>query len=142
MQDIARPHMRLAHLFPEPVRAAISPIEPLLHKLLQLDRLGDLWQSADEWFNPAAFVAPPAFTFGVLGRNTVIGPGLVNLDASVARKFRITERIGLQLRAEFFNLPNHPNFNLVGRIINQPNFGGVLSQFDPRQIQFAAKFSF
>jgi len=99
-------------------------------------------KSTARWFNPGAFVAPPAFQFGALGRNTVIGPGLVNLDFSIARKFRITERLGAQLRAEFFNLPNHPNFNLIGRIINQPNFGGVLSQFDPRQIQFAAKVSF
>jgi hypothetical protein len=94
------------------------------------------------WFNTGAFVTPPAFQFGALGRNTVIGPGLVNLDASLARKFRITDRFGAEFRAEFFNLPNHSNFNLVGRIINQPNFGGVLSQFDPRQIQIAAKFAF
>jgi hypothetical protein len=99
-------------------------------------------KSTSRWFNPAAFVSPPAFQFGALGRNTVIGPGLVTLDSSIARKFRITDRVGAQFRAEFFNLPNHPNFNLVGRIINQPNFGGVLSQFDPRQIQLAAKFSF
>ena len=99
-------------------------------------------KSTSRWFNPAAFVAPPAFQFGALGRNTVIGPGLVTLDSSIARKFSITDRVGAQFRVEFFNLPNHPNFNLVGRIINQPNFGGVLSQFDPRQIQLAAKFSF
>jgi hypothetical protein len=105
-------------------------------------RLSSDQKSTARWFNTAAFIAPPAFQFGALGRNTVIGPGLVDLDASVARKFRITERVSAQVRGEFFNLPNHPNFNLVGRIINQPNFGGVLSQFDPRQIQFAAKFSF
>jgi hypothetical protein len=99
-------------------------------------------KSTARWFNTGAFVAPPAFQFGLLGRNIVIGPGLVDLDASVARKFRVTERLAAQIRAEFFNLANHPNFNLVGRIINQPNFGGVLSQFDPRQIQLAAKFSF
>jgi hypothetical protein len=40
--------------------------------------------------------------------------GVVNLDASVARKFRITERIGAQLRAEFFNRPNYPNLYIVG----------------------------
>jgi hypothetical protein len=99
-------------------------------------------KSTARWFNTNAFVAPPSFQFGALGRNTVIGPGLTNLDLAVARRFRITERAGIQVRAEFFNLPNHPNFNLVGRIINQPNFGGVLSQFDPRQIQFAAKVIF
>jgi hypothetical protein len=99
-------------------------------------------KSTARWFNPAAFVTPPAFQFGALGRNTVIGPGLVNLDASIARKFRVTEHVATQLRAEFFDSLNHPNFNLVGRIINQPNFGAVLNQFDPRQIQLAAKISF
>jgi hypothetical protein len=99
-------------------------------------------KSTAQWFNTAAFVAPPAFQFGVLGRNTVVGPGLANLDATIARKFQVTERLALQARGEFFNLMNHPNFNLVGRIINQPNFGGVLSQFDPREIQLALKLSF
>jgi hypothetical protein len=99
-------------------------------------------KSTAEWFNIAAFVAPPAFQFGAVGRNTVIGPGLVNLDAAIARSFRLAERVQLQLRSEFFNVANHPNFNLVGRLINQPNFGAVLSQFDPREIQFAAKIIF
>jgi Carboxypeptidase regulatory-like domain/TonB dependent receptor len=98
-------------------------------------------KSTARWFNPAAFVAPPAFQFGALGRNTVIGPGMVNLDTGVSRTFRIVERVNLQLRGEFFNTVNHPNFNLVGRIINQPNFGAVLSQFDPRQVQLAAKLA-
>jgi hypothetical protein len=99
-------------------------------------------KSTAEWFNVAAFVAPPAFQFGTVGRNTVIGPGLVNLDGAIARSFRLAERVQLQLRGEFFNVANHPNFNLVGRLINQPNFGAVLSQFDPREIQFAAKLIF
>lgn len=99
-------------------------------------------KSTAEWFNVHAFVQPPAFQFGVLGRNTVIGPGLVDLTTNIARNFRLTERASLQLRGEFFNLANHPNFNLVGRIINQPNFGAVLSQYDPRQIQIGAKIVF
>jgi hypothetical protein len=104
-------------------------------------QLSSSQKSTARWFNTGAFLSPTAFQFGALGRNTVIGPSFANLDTSVARKFRINERAGVQFRAEFFNLPNHPNFNLVGRIINQPNFGAVLSQFDPRQIQLAAKFS-
>ena len=99
-------------------------------------------KSTARWFNTGAFVAPPAYQFGTVGRNTVIGPGMVDVDATLARTFRITERLRLQLRGEFFNLANHPNFNLVGRIINQPNFGAVLSQFDPREIQVAAKVTF
>jgi len=104
--------------------------------------LADSQKSTAQWFNPKAFAQPAAFTFGTLGRNTVIGPGLVTLDTTVSRNFRITERVSFQLRGEFFNLANHPNFNLVGRIINQPNFGAVLNQLDPRQIQIGGKFSF
>lgn len=85
---------------------------------------------------------PPAYRFGTLGRNTVVGPGLVNLDATITRNFRGRERVNIQVRGEFFNLPNHPNFNLVGRIINQPNFGAVLKQLDPRRIQLGTKVSF
>jgi hypothetical protein len=99
-------------------------------------------KSTARWFNPAAFALPPAFQFGALGRNTVTGPGTVNFDTTIARNFRIVERLSVQLRAEFFNLANHPNFNIVGRIINQPNFGAVLNQLDPRQIQLGAKFIF
>ncbi len=99
-------------------------------------------KSTARWFNTGAFVTPPAFQFGVLGRNTVIGPGSAGLDLMIAREFHLGERVKAAFRAEFFNLPNHPNFNLVGRIINQPNFGAVLSQFDPRQIQLGTKVTF
>jgi len=80
-------------------------------------------KSTSRWLNTRAFVAPPAFQFGALGRNTVIGPSLVNVDFSVARKFRITERVGTQLRAEFFNLPNHPNFNLGAVLLTSQTLG-------------------
>ena len=99
-------------------------------------------KSTSRWLNTAAFALPPAYRFGTLGRNTVAGPGLVNLDATITRNFRVRERVNIQVRGEFFNLPNHPNFNLVGRIINQPNFGAVLNQLDPRQIQLGTKVSF
>jgi hypothetical protein len=99
-------------------------------------------KSTAQWFNVKAFVQPPAFQFGVLGRNTVIGPGMVDISTALARNFHIKERLSFQLRGEFFNLANHPNFSIVGRLINQPNFGAVLSQFDPRQIQVGGKFTF
>lgn len=99
-------------------------------------------RSTSRWFNTAAFSLPAAGTFGNLGRNTVTGPGLVNMDTNVSRTFAIGERVRLQLRGEFFNLFNHPNYRLVGRLINVQGFGRVLSQFDPRQIQLGAKLSF
>ena len=48
----------------------------------------------------------------------------------------------LQFRAEFFNLANHPNYNLIGRIVNDPTFGIVQNQLPPRQIQFGVKLGF
>ena len=107
-------------------------------------RLAAAWRSAEHqrFFNTAAFAAPAAGTFGNVGRNTLIGPGFVNADAVVARHFRVKEGLDLQFRAEFFNTLNHPNFNLVGRILNDPTFGQVLSQFDPRQLQFGLKLTF
>ena len=98
-------------------------------------------RSTSEWFNTAAFVQP-VYSFGNVGRNTMIGDGMVNLDATVARSFQLAEKVRLQFRGEFFNLANHPNFALIGRIVNDPTFGIVQNQLPPRQIQFAAKLSF
>ena len=98
-------------------------------------------RTTSEYFNTAAFVQP-ILAFGDVGRNTMTGANLVNLDATLARTFRITEKVGLQFRAEFFNLANHPNYNLIGRIVNDPSFGIVQNQLPPRQIQLAMKLSF
>jgi hypothetical protein len=72
----------------------------------------------------------------------MIGPHMVNLDASIARTFRLAEKMAMQFRAEFFNAANHPNYNLIGRIVNDPTFGIVQNQLPPRQIQFALKLNF
>jgi hypothetical protein len=54
----------------------------------------------------------------------------------------LTEKVSLQVRGEFFNSANHPNFAVIGRIVNDPTFGIVQNQLSPRQIQLAAKMSF
>jgi hypothetical protein len=82
-------------------------------------------QTLDCWFNQAAFVAPAlastpgacggqcsARDFGKAGRAVLRGPDLVNFDFSAYKTFRLGERFGLVFRAEFFNIFNHPNFNL------------------------------
>jgi hypothetical protein len=99
-------------------------------------------RSTSRWFNTAAFTLPPAGAFGNLGRNTVTGPGLVNIDTTISRTFNVGDRLRLQVRGEFFNLLNHSNYRLVGRLINVADFGRVSSQFDPRQVQLGAKISF
>ena len=56
-------------------------------------------------------VTPPApGTFGNMKRNVAYGPGFVNLDFSVIKHFKLSERLNLELRGEVFNLLNHPNF--------------------------------
>jgi hypothetical protein len=100
-------------------------------------------RSTSRFFNTSALALPATATFGNLGRNTIIGPGFTNLDAVIAKNIALSEAVKLQLRAEFFNLFNHPNYNIVGRIINDPTtFGKVLSQLDPRQLQFGLKLVF
>ena len=93
------------------------------------------------YLNPAAFTAPPTAAFGSVGRNSVVGPGYLNLDLSIARGFKLG-RTRLDLRAEAFNLTNRRNYTIVGRILNDPAFGQLLSQADPRQWQFGARLSF
>jgi hypothetical protein len=99
-------------------------------------------RSTGQWFNVKAFVQPPAYQFGVLGRNTFIGPGLFNIDSTFSKRFRLNDRFSLEIRAEAFNLLNAANYNQVGRIINAPDFGQVDSQLPPRQMQFGAKVTF
>jgi hypothetical protein len=94
------------------------------------------------WFNTAAFATPAAYTLGNVGRNTIIGPGLMNLDLMASKSIRFREGVSLQLRGEFFNSFNTPNYNVVGRILNNPQFGRVQSQLDPRQIQLGLRLAF
>jgi hypothetical protein len=100
-------------------------------------------RSTSEWFNTSAFSLPPAYTFGNVGRNTVVGPGMTNLDAVIAKTMALRESLKLQLRVECFNVFNHSNYSVVGRIINDPTtYGMVLSQLDPREFQFGLKLIF
>ena len=66
-----------------------------------------------QWFNPNAFIAPPANSgfYGDLGRNTLTGPGLATWDFSTFKTTALNERLALQFRAEIFNLLNRANFN-------------------------------
>jgi hypothetical protein len=70
------------------------------------------WNPFTGYLNPLAFSQPADGTFGNLGRNSVYGPGYRNLDFSLTKNTQITDRFGVQFRAEFFNIFNHPNFAL------------------------------
>lgn len=100
-------------------------------------------RTADSWFNPAAFAAPPAFTFGNVGRNTVSGPGMQTLDLALAREFGVTDRTRFQLRAEFFNTLNHTNLGTPNRFVNTPQFGTITEAATPgREVQLSLRVSF
>ncbi len=100
-------------------------------------------QNINQWFNPAAFASPPAFTWGTLGRNTLNGPRLFNADFSASKKFRFRESRELQFRSEFFNGFNHPQFGLPASTAGVGGAGTITStQRSNRQIQFALRFAF
>ena len=116
--------------------------------------LGGIGRGAS-WFDPLAFAPVTAVRYGTLGRNTMRGPGVFNLDASLFRNFKITERFMLQFRTEVFNLTNTPAFNnpganassptrrADGSIINTNGFSEITSaQGTERQIRFALKLTF
>jgi len=134
---------------------------------------------AGYFFNPLAFVRPVVLAgqlipssngtaianatgtdFGDVGRNVLRGPGQMNVDFSIIKRFPLAESRNIELRAEFFNLFNHANFanpvsNLsavpttsidanTGRITGSPgDFGRIVSTSNnPRLIQCAIKFNF
>jgi hypothetical protein len=100
-------------------------------------------QDPQRFFNTAAFVLQPFGSFGNVGRNTVIGPGILNLDFSTLKNIRIREGHQLEFRFEVFNMPNHPNWGLPNGTANSPNFGKVTSTTtDMRDLQFALKYVF
>ena len=100
-------------------------------------------QDPQRFFNTSAFSLQPFGAFGNVGRNTVIGPGIINLDFSTAKNFRIREGHQLEFRFEAFNVPNHPNWGLPNGAVNSPSFGKVTSTAtDMRDMQFGLKYIF
>jgi hypothetical protein len=95
------------------------------------------------WFNTAAFAAPSCICFGNSGRDILRGPGFVDLDLGLMRDFHLGERFRLQVRAESFNLMNHPNFGLPNAVIGSPVAGAIDTTVNPaRQNQVALKLYF
>jgi hypothetical protein len=96
----------------------------------------------EQWFDTSCFGVPAPNTFGNAGRNTLIGPGTVNVDLAAHRIFAITERVNLQFRGEFFNAFNHTQFNNPDTSVADDTFGRITSARSPRIIQLALKLRF
>lgn len=80
---------------------------------------------------------------GAVARNSTRGDGFVNVDVSLTRTFRLSERQDIRFRSEFFNVMNRANFGLPVRVIGAPGFGSAVDTATPaRIIQFALKYSF
>lgn len=106
-------------------------------------------RSPNQWFNPRAFILPPAGTYGNVGRNTLRGPGIADVDVSLFKDTRLSERMNLEFRAEFFNLLNHANLGMPGRSLFSASgapvgSAGVITNTltTSRQIQFGLKLIF
>jgi len=102
-------------------------------------------------FNNACYAPQQIGYVGNVGRNSIPGVGFINVDFSVMKNTKITERLNAQFRAEFFNVANH--FNPSGPLTNQAAFPGFFGPAftqgitttlagNPRQIQFALKLNF
>ena len=96
----------------------------------------------ERWFNTSAFVYPAPGNFGNAGRNVVEGPAYQNVNFSIMKNTMLTERLNLQFRTEFFNLFNHPNFDLPDNFVGSPTFGRISSAQSPRHVQFGLKLIF
>jgi hypothetical protein len=118
--------------------------------------------------NPLATFGAPGAGFGDLSRNAIVGPDFQNVDLAIYKNTKITERLNLQLRADAFDLLNHPNFGQPNNVIPWPiasqlqtlaspftaanfpsSFGTITSTRFPtgdsgssRQIQVALKLQF
>jgi len=109
----------------------------------------------ERYWDVNCFELPAVNTRGNLGRNTLIGPGLVSIDASLVKRFVIGGARTLEVRVEAFNVPNRPNFAIPsGRIaftgvgtdgspVIAPTWGRITSTVTTsRQIQVGAKLTF
>lgn len=112
------------------------------------------------WFDPLAFRQPTGVRFGTTGRNTLYGPGIFNLDLSLFRTFRITERLRTEFKVECFNVTNTPKFanpsaNVGSMVLNPDqtiralnNFSSITSTLtnagvpSERQFRFGLRLSF
>ena len=97
--------------------------------------IADPTQPDGKALNPAAFAAPPVGQNGDFPRNGLRSPYSINqTDLALRRQFSISERVKLDVRAEYFNLFNHPMFGLPGSGCNPESFwgyqgGSALSNF-------------
>jgi hypothetical protein len=105
--------------------------------------------NANHWYDPCAFSSPIPGTYGNLGRNTIIGPGIQDVDMALERHFELRRRASINFRAEMFNVLNHANFGLpnttslaTGGAANAAAGRITYTITSSRQVQFALRIGF
>jgi hypothetical protein len=113
---------------------------------MRADATGIPWKldnpTPERFWNTAAFRVPQQYTFGNSGRGVLDNPGINNFDLSLMKNFRLFEAHSLQVRAEFFNAWNHPQFNAPNFNVDNVNFGRITSARPERQIQLGLRYQF
>lgn len=121
---------------------------------IQICNPTSIHQTTQQWFNPACFTQAAVGQLGTASRTPLSGPGFVNTDFSLIKRFRVTERVGADFRAEFFNLFNHARFGLPNADLASGTVNGIKQPLNatlgtitytannPRLIQFALKLNF
>ncbi len=110
---------------------------------------GTALANANNWYDPCSFSLPLAGTYGNVGRNTIIGPGVADVDLALEKSFKMREVADVKFRAEIFNLMNHtnlglPNTNPLGASgAASPSAGRITyTTTSSRQLQFALRIGF
>jgi hypothetical protein len=106
--------------------------------------------SPAQWINAAAFSIPATQTFGNLGRNAFLAPGISQLDMGLSKYVRVTERLSVRFRADLFNVFNRAQFGAPNADLSGSNFGVITTTISnyasgrgtPREFQLSAKVAF
>jgi hypothetical protein len=99
-------------------------------------------RTLNRFFNTSAFAPNAPYTFGNAGRNILIGPGMVNFDLGLFKRFQVSEDRFFQFRFEAFNAFNTPQFGQPNAVVGNQDFGRIMSAERPRNLQFGLKFIF
>jgi hypothetical protein len=102
-----------------------------------------------QWFNPAAFTPTASNTLGNTPRDAFYGPGQNNFDISLSRNFPIKERYTFQIRADFTNAFNHPQFDNLSTACTTivsgacgGTFGAATGDTGARNVQLDGRITF
>ncbi|MDE1177310.1 MAG: TonB-dependent receptor [Edaphobacter sp.] len=95
-----------------------------------------------QYLAATAFATPAAGTYGNLGYDAIKGPLFNNWDAALQKNIPIHESIGLEFRAEMFNVPNHLSLFTIAAVSGSSNFGQATAATDPRTMEFVLRVHF